>query len=137
MLSPLNWPRLRSVVALLVIILPIAVGLLSSWPTYAQTPPEVASPEESRPEASSDGVDAVRNLTLSSDEPGSLTISWDTPQRYTQTYDIKWIDYAGYGPQGGRHACIDSPEKLHIPCVKGGAMKDHRGGDKLYHLAHC
>ena len=21
--------------------------------------------------------------------------------------------------------------------VKGGAMKDHRGGDKLYHLAHC
>ena len=21
------------------------------------------------------------------------------------------------------------------PCVKGGAMKDHRGGEKLYHLA--
>ena len=24
-----------------------------------------------------------------------------------------------------------------MPDVKGGAMKDHRGGDKLYHLAHC
>ena len=25
--------------------------------------------------------------------------------------------------------------RRHYQCVKGGAMKDHRGGEKLYHLA--
>ena len=26
-------------------------------------------------------------------------------------------------------------KELKLPTVKGGAMKDHRGGEKLYHLA--
>lgn len=78
---------------------------MSGWTVSAQTPPagarsetqeEIPSPEEMR----------VKNLSLSGDEPGSITLTWDPPEIYSFTYQIYWTDSIGHRPSGGHTGYI-------------------------------
>ena len=55
-----------------------------------------------------------------------MICSWNNPEaKHVQEHSLEhlWPNYI-----------TDQAEDIY-PGVKGGAMKDHRGGEKLYHLA--
>ena len=73
-----------------------------AWQASAQTPPVSSTPAVASPEAQEQfhpenaPGQMIRNLRLSGNEPGALTLTWDAPEDYTNTYRFYWSDSIGF-----------------------------------------
>ena len=100
MLNSVNCTRFRILIVLLIVLVLGLANLMSAWSVSAQTPPgggtSVGSEQSPSPEQM-----RIRNLTVSGDEAGSITINWEPPVIWTQGYDIAWVDIADYNASRG------------------------------------
>ena len=92
----------RVMVALASFLLLSFAVVAPAWQASAQTPQATSSPTAVPPVAQEQSVAEsesgrrIRNLRISSGEPGALTLTWDAPEEYTNRYRFWWSDSIGF-----------------------------------------
>ena len=91
-MDSLKFGRFKLYIVLLVALLLGLAGPELAKSASAQTPVGPSTHVAQQQDIAADDGRRIRNLKVTGEEPGTLTITWDAPLEYTISYQLEWTD---------------------------------------------